>query len=465
MLNWKKTLAVATAFAMAASLVACGNTETGGADDEGQNGSNGATRTITVGTWYEIYYTSEHADIYANPAMTNTETAQMMIDNMRAIEEKYNIRLEFKNLTWEGIMESIATSIPAGMPECDAYMVDLQFGVPAVLNGYAQPISSFAAEDSDIYNDQIVMNYLNILGMDDDYLFGGNSVNTNAYMLGFNMDAIEANGLENPQDLYDRGEWTWDKFYEYCKILTQDTDGDGAMDQYGYTGWWTTFLSCMLLTNGANIAGTTTEGLSSAATIETLEFIGSLYEDGYARPWDSDDWDINVKAAASGEAVFWTTAHWVQQSWFIDSETGATPFTIGMVPFPIGPSGDQETNATRTETDSKYFIAVGVDDPTTVYNVLFDWTNWYNYDTSYRDDTEWAEDMMTSGGDTDLSVRNFEYLVKAGENSYLDLYDKLNIDIGVYGLVTLDGTTAAQISEAHSAEIQAALDSYIGKKN
>lgn len=30
-----------------------------------------------------------------------------------------------------------------------------------------------------------------------------------------------------------QGEWTWDKFLEYCDILTQDTDGDGTIDQWG----------------------------------------------------------------------------------------------------------------------------------------------------------------------------------------------------------------------------------------
>lgn len=466
----KKTLATATAFAMAATMVACsgngGNTSTQASKEGGSDTGSTASsqkRVINVGTWWEIYYTSDHDDIYDNPAVTNTETAQMQLDNMRAIEEKYNIELHFVNLTWDGIMESINTSIMAGTPDCDIYMVDLQFGVPAVLNGWAQPISSFAAEDSDIYTDQVVMKYLNVLDMEEDYLFAGNSINTSAYVLGFNMDAINSNGLENPQDLYDAGEWTWDKFYEYCKTLTQDTDGDGKIDQYGYTGWWTTFFSQMNLANGASVASTETEGLSSPETLETLEFISKLYSDGYARPWDPDDWNINVSAAADGEAVFWTTAAWVEQSYFIDSETGETPFEIGIVPFPIGPSGDQETNATRSETDNWQFIPVGIEDPTTVYNVYYDWCNWYNFDTTYRDDTEWSENMMYSGGDDDLSARNFEYLKAMGTNSQLELWDKLGVDLGIYGLVVVDGTTPAQIQEEHASEIQAALDAYMGK--
>ncbi|MCC8100802.1 MAG: hypothetical protein LIP11_00570 [Clostridiales bacterium] len=29
-------------------------------------------------------------------------------------------------------------------------------------------------------------------------------------------------GLESPNDLYERGEWTWDKWREYMITLTQD---------------------------------------------------------------------------------------------------------------------------------------------------------------------------------------------------------------------------------------------------
>ena len=41
------------------------------------------------------------------------ETAEMQFANLKRVEEKYNVRLEYVNLTWNGIMESINTFICA----------------------------------------------------------------------------------------------------------------------------------------------------------------------------------------------------------------------------------------------------------------------------------------------------------------------------------------------------------------
>ncbi len=50
----------------------------------------------------------------------------------------------------------------------------------------------------------------------------------------FNRGLFDAAGLEYPQD-----GWTWTDFTETAMALTQDTDGDGAVDQWGFTnnGW------------------------------------------------------------------------------------------------------------------------------------------------------------------------------------------------------------------------------------
>lgn len=51
-----------------------------------------------------------------------------------------------------------------GTLDCDIYLTDPQFGIPAALNGYAQKISSYAPADSDILNDQVVLRPFNVLG-------------------------------------------------------------------------------------------------------------------------------------------------------------------------------------------------------------------------------------------------------------------------------------------------------------
>jgi multiple sugar transport system substrate-binding protein len=50
----------------------------------------------------------------------------------------------------------------------------------------------------------------------------------------YNRGLFDAAGLDYPQD-----SWTWDDFTATAMVLTQDTDGDGTTDQWGFTnnGW------------------------------------------------------------------------------------------------------------------------------------------------------------------------------------------------------------------------------------
>lgn len=58
-------------------------------------------------------------------------------------------------------------------------------------------------------------------------------VNDTMMIMSYNKDLLEKYGLEDPYELYLDGEWTYDKLEEMAIVLTQDTDGDGVIDQRG----------------------------------------------------------------------------------------------------------------------------------------------------------------------------------------------------------------------------------------
>lgn len=43
-----------------------------------------------------------------------------------------------------------------------------------------------------------------------------------------NKTLLEKENIEMPKN-----DWTWNDFYEICKKVTKDTDGDGKIDQFG----------------------------------------------------------------------------------------------------------------------------------------------------------------------------------------------------------------------------------------
>lgn len=58
-----------------------------------------------------------------------------------------------------------------------------------------------------------------------------------------NKTLLEKNGISVPSN-----DWTWDDFYQICKQITRDTDGDGSIDQFGSYGYtWQNALT----SNGA----------------------------------------------------------------------------------------------------------------------------------------------------------------------------------------------------------------------
>ncbi|MCL2810443.1 MAG: extracellular solute-binding protein [Clostridia bacterium] len=411
-------------------------------------------RIITIATWYEIFYDSRHTDIYDDAGLSDPLVAQMRLDNLRAVEEKYNVEIRFENFTWDGVQESISTSIMAGAPDADVYMADVQFGIPAALSNLGVTLQEMGLEDTDIFGDQNVMKYLSIPGIDSNVLFTPSPVTAlRTYVLAFNMDMILENNLENPQDLYDRGEWTWDKWREYLTILTKDTTGDGEIDVYGWSGYWTNMLTSLLFSNGTTIAGGPQETLTSTATIEVLEFIYNLYNvDRTARPWDESGWEINNNLYAEGKSAFWVGADWL-----FNAQGGGPerplPFEIGVVPWPRGPQGDDATNFFSVPSDNYYFIPRGVEDPRFVYDVMYDYFHWYGDDLVLAGDLEWSMDCY-------MTERNFEYAEMMARRITVDLWDNLGVASGILGPLIAGEKTPAQFAEENKLLFQDALNNY-----
>ncbi|MDR2532256.1 MAG: extracellular solute-binding protein [Oscillospiraceae bacterium] len=412
-------------------------------------GDDGSPRRITVGTWFDVYYTSAHTSPYDNPEVTDPDLAQMQIDNMRAIEERYNVRFEFVNLTWNGVQESIATSIMAGMPDCDIYQADLQFGIPTVLSGLAIGLESEAIgldQTADVFSDMQVMRALN-LNQPETYLFASSLVTAlDVYPLSFNLDMIKANNLENPQDLWDRGEWTWDKWREYLRVLT-DTD----RGIYGWSGYWNRLLENLLFSNDTTIASGPRTTVTDSRTIQVFQLIYDIYNtDRTGRPWDDSDWDINNNLYAEGRSGFFIGADWL----FGEQGGAELPFEIGVVPWPIGPSGNKDTNFHGAVGGNWYFIPRGVENPRLVYDVMYDWMNWYNYEVEIAVDMEWTMNRY-------MTERNFEYAFMMNQKTGFDIWNNLGLGDDFSMEQIMDGEmTAAQYAATVEQIIQDALDNF-----
>ena len=62
----------------------------------------------------------------------------------------------------------------------------------------------------------------------------------------YNYAMFEAEGMETPTQLLDRGAWTWDALLELARYYTKDTDGDGVNDIVGLTSDWNGYVPMMM---------------------------------------------------------------------------------------------------------------------------------------------------------------------------------------------------------------------------
>jgi ABC-type glycerol-3-phosphate transport system substrate-binding protein len=150
-----------------------------------------------------------------------------------------------------------------------------------------------------------------------------------------NDDLFEEYEVKSPKEYYEEGLWNWDNFVKCISEITQDTDGDGKNDIYGYYGWDLDYFvranDGQLITIGED--GTLTLNTQDQRVLNALQNIKDLY---------------GVKKVATGTDSFakGTTA---MQCWLADNclktivNNNGLTFNWSLVPYPCGP--DNTTNA------------------------------------------------------------------------------------------------------------------------
>ena len=471
---------------MVLSMAACGNEGNTGSSGNGENESNSAVgneegngseaggsdesggaqehelpeakdlggRTIRIALWWDEYFDSRFQTleeiVAAGGSYDKEDQAQMRLDKVREIEERWNCRIEYVNAGWEGETNSISTSVVNGTPDYDVYLTDLQFSISPVANGYAYSLSEIAPADSDVLNDQTILSTFPCMGYEDYFFYGTYPIPSGATYLAYNASMLDDMGLEYPEALAERGEWTWEKFAEYCLLLTKDTDADGNTDVYGYGGTNRAIINALMASNNTAVAASATEGLSDPKTVEVFNFLERLYNtDGSARPF-TNDWNNDIEALWEGKVAFTFT-------WFYLLPGRDVDFDVRICPYPVGPSGDG--TKTATQAGNLYIIPVGVEDPTSVYMVMEELSNWYNWDTSLRDDADWFE-----SGFVDEEQLALAYREGSKENAADFWHIIWGMPVGSVwdAVITNKEMSVSQAIETYKQQAQDALDALLG---
>ena len=459
-----KLIALLLSAIMLLSLTACGTTGNGETTNTGSELSeiqkveeyfakypafDMGGRVIKIAVFYDMYYDSFDTKPEDNKGATDLERGQLMIDNVKRIEKKYNCKIEYVNPGAESLKSSLNTSVLNGTPDYDVYLTQMEFALPLAVNGYFIDLSTFKGDYLDLNNDQIILDPLQVAGTN--CFFSKSGYNLTTTYLAYNSEMIKAAGLEDPNELYAKGEWTWEKFAEYCTKLTQDTDNNGQTDIYGYAGDLTMTVREFLASNDAILVNDDgKEGLSDPKVLETYKYLGELYAEKKVAKPTVDDYYEGITGWINKQSAFGATQMWILQA-------NKIKFDYRIVPFPQGPSGSGETAG---QGFGDYFaIPRGVKDPEKVYQVLEEFFGYFAGDTEYRD-----EDMITLAEGCFVDEADVETALEMdswGNGDVWYVVDKEFIINGILGGVISGSGTPAELVESAKQLFQDEIDAIL----
>jgi len=346
-------------------LAACGKNEGNKANEASSTPSASASSSPESSAEPEVApiklggRTIQIAQNWDGTPTDDTAAGKARLEKIAELEEMYDVKIKYISLPSEELHEKFITTTLAGEPFADIVRLEYTKALTGALNGQLTKLSDITSPTADINNENKLLRKAPAIGGEE---YGFDGLGNNGVMMHYNRDIFQKLGLPDPHELYNKGEWTWDKFLEIAKLATKDTDNDGKIDVWGFSGWAGKVGRDLAASNGAKVADDATgkEGLTNPATIEALEFLNKLYNEenvvkiktGKKSNWEEQD------TFKDGDVAMFITADW--QMWEL-------PFDFGLVPVPMGPKGSKEF--TYALEGHGLFIPKGVKNADVVFHI------------------------------------------------------------------------------------------------
>lgn len=203
------------------------------------------------------------------------------------LEEFYkthpHITVEMESFPINGVYEQIQVRVGTCQSDPDVLIVNAPFTASYGLNGWLLPLDDvFTLEEKNAWYPAS----FEIGSYEGQFLSA--PIHTSTQNIYYNADVFEAAGIAPPAP-DDR--LTWEELADMAVQLTQDTDGDGAIDVYGFNWEQTTqyyqLQPLFLSKGGVSVGedGLTVDGIvNSPEWIEGLQFYGDMFNELGAAP-------------------------------------------------------------------------------------------------------------------------------------------------------------------------------------
>ncbi len=211
---------------------------------------------------------------------------------------------------------------------------DLVVLSPDIMLGYVQYGLVLPVSD---YLDMSALGLTQAEGVKRFYSVGGKQYTlcgytSNSGKLFFRRDYFADEGIDNPYELYQKGQWTWDAFVTSAKAVTY-TKGKNKV--WGYYSW---SVDQVLYSNGANYidreSGSPIFGLTDPKALAALKWERELdTKHGIVPKYDASKDPLTMLVDGTIAMLYW-------DDWALHGENGLIrrlEGNLGVAPFPKGP--------------------------------------------------------------------------------------------------------------------------------
>ena len=387
MKNSKRVIAGAMALLSAVSVASCGSSSGGDSSssyvDKVKVASTDDIATIPDGSEKELEWLS-YFDI--NPTKKEPEKRT----DLTLFEEKGG-KIKYSQTSSMNKYDKLAARLMSNNPP-DMFWYEQSMTFPAnCIKEMFQPVDDYIDLNAPLWQD--VSEAMEIYNFNGKHYEIVNSVSAEAVVI-YNKQTISEQGLDDPWELYQAGEWNWDTFE---KMLEQYCDPDA--DQWGLDGFWAE--KALFLSAGVpsvqSVDGRLKTNLNDATVEKAMNFGYDLYNKGLVMDRSLFDWNEQPQFMGEGKELFYIIGAWGVQSNPDTWNTKIPVENLGLAPVP-SPEGSDPYQAATLDG---WVICKGAANPEGV--ALFaDCTRLANTndeaiaiaDQKMKDDYQWTEELI-----------------------------------------------------------------------
>lgn len=366
------------ALTMTSAFAACSNDDAGTAND-GEQGAEATTTTTAATTTAATVaikddeLSEEQADSLSS-ALSQLQDVELANNEIKwfahydinpstngaskkveleLFERKYGGSIKWYQTTWENRYNDLSTYVLGG-EGIDFYAGDTGNLPKGIISGMFQAVDPYID-----LNDAIWANTKTAM---DSYKFGDKhfmfvtNVTAN-YMVYYNTATLEANGLDDPWDMYKAGNWNWDTFKDMLQNFVDEEN-----DQWGLDNWYNE--AALLYSAGVptvqSVDGQLVCNLNDATMEKAMNFQYDLYNSGLVLPLEQFNWAIQPAMMGEGRQLFWIGGSWEAEGDPATWTHQIPPENLGLVPVPSPADSDHPYQPATLEG---YVLCKGASNP------------------------------------------------------------------------------------------------------